>query len=166
MNYSVQYGQTIFDIVLATYGQLEYTLKLVQDNPFIESLDYDFDANPGAVISWDENFVIPAPPETDRNSDVSINEIAFIIATNGQSIYDLCLMTYGDLKYLYKLIQDNDIISPNDTNLSGKKITFNPTLIQDIGFYKHITNNNKVINTIENTKTGKAYNKSFNISFN
>lgn len=165
MEYSVQYGQTIYDIVLATYGRFEYTFKLIQENPFIDSLDYDFNANPGAVISWDNTFVIPPPPETNRDAEAANEVTAFIIATNGQSIYDLCLMTYGDLKYLYKLVQDNNILSLNDTNLSGKKITFNPTLIHDIGFYNFLAQKIKVINTIENTKTGKAYNKSFNISF-
>ena len=45
-----------------------------------------------------------------------------IIATAGQSIYDLCLMTYGDLKYVYKLIQDSNIVNLNEPTLSGKEI--------------------------------------------
>lgn len=88
-----------------------------------------------------------------------------IVATNGQSIYDLCLMTYGDLKYLTKLIQDNNIVSLNEGNLSGKTIIFNPNLINDIGFFNFLSNKKKVINTLDNTKTGKSYNQSFNISF-
>ncbi|MES2382597.1 MAG: hypothetical protein V4538_16230 [Bacteroidota bacterium] len=70
-----------------------------------------------------------------------------IVATEGQSIYDLCLMTYGDFKYLYKLMQDNNIIGPNDINLSGKKINFNPILISDIGFFNLIQQKKK-INTL------------------
>lgn len=165
MNYKVLYGQNIYDVAMATYGSSEYVYKLIQDNSFVTGVDYDFDANPGAVIVWDETLVIPTPPELDQNSDVDDVNTASVIATNGQSVYDLCLMTYGDLKYLYKLMQDNNIVGPNDTNLSGKKITFNPTLIVDIGFYNFLGVKKKVINTIENTKTGKAYNRSFNISF-
>ena len=45
-------------------------------------------------------------------------------ATYGQSIYDICLMTYGDFKYLYKLMLDNNIVGPNDTNLNGKVLVY------------------------------------------
>lgn len=165
MIYKVQYGQTIYDVILNTYGRFEYVLKLIAENPFIDSVDYDFDANPGAEISWDSTFIIPQPPEMDRNSTANSELSASIIATNGQSIYDLCLMTYGDLKYVYKLMTDNNIVSLNDTNLSGKKIIFNPTLKRDVVFYNFLLTKKKVINTLDNTKTGKSYNKSFNISF-
>jgi hypothetical protein len=162
--YKVQYGQTIYDIALATYGALEFVYKIIQDNSFIESLDYDFDVNTGAEIVWDETLAKPILP-TPVESNVSTT-IKTIIATNGQSIFDLCLMTYGDLKYVFKLMQDNDIVSINGDNLSGKIINFNPTLIEDLGFYNYLMNKHKTINTLEPTVSiGKAYNKSFNISF-
>ncbi len=148
MNYYVTYGQTIYDIVLATYKRFEYTYKLLQDNPFIDSVDYDFDANPGAVVSWDETFFIPPPEVFNLDAEDTEPDTAYITATEGQSVYDLVLMTYGDLKYTYKLLQDNNIVSLNNTNLSGKKIIFNPKLINDIGFYNHLINKKKVVNTI------------------
>ena len=76
-----------------------------------------------------------------------------IIATAGQSIYDLCLMTYGDLKYVYKLIQDSNIVNLNEPTLSGKEIIFDPTLVQDSLFYNALLRNGLVINTLsEETK--------------
>lgn len=165
MEYKVKYGQTIYDIAILTYGKVEYIYKLIKDNPFIDSLDYDFDANPGAVIYWDESLAIPKSNELNANADVTEKTLSTIIPVNGQSIFDICLMTYGDLKYLYTLLQDNNIVSLNDTNLIGKTIKFNPDLVQDIGVYNYLVQ--KPIATIENTNknTGKAYNKSYNISF-
>ncbi len=148
MNYYVTYGQTLYDILLATYGSSEYTLKLLKENPFIDSVNYDFDANPGAVISWDENFVIIAPPVLNISTVDEDSDTSYITARQGQSIYDLVLMTYGDLKYTIKLLKDNNIVSLNNTNLSGKKIIFNPKLINDIDFYNHLNNKNKIINTL------------------
>lgn len=148
MIYSVQYGQTVYDVVLATYGSLELTYKLIQDNPFIDSVNYDFDANPGAKIVWDETYSITPPPELNKDATASQSDLKYIIATNGQSIYDICLMTYGDLGYLYKLMADNNIISPNDTDINEKKINFNPNLIQDIGFYNLLSSKKIKINTL------------------
>jgi hypothetical protein len=71
-----------------------------------------------------------------------------IIATSGQSIYDLCLMTYGDLKYVYKLIQDSKIVSLNEPTLSGKEIIFDPMLVQDSLFYNALLRSGVVINTL------------------
>ena len=70
-----------------------------------------------------------------------------IIATAGQSIYDLCLMTYGDLKYVYKLIQDSNIVNSSEPTLSGKEIIFDPMLVQDALFYNALLRNGLVINT-------------------
>jgi hypothetical protein len=167
MEYAVKYGQTIFDIALKTYGSAEYVYKIIQENTFITGIDYDFDANPGALITWDETFVVSKPTELNTNATVNEVTTAYVTATNGQSIYDLCLMTYGDLKHLYRLMSENNIVGPNDTDLNGKKITFNPELIEDVAFYNHLKTNKKVINTIGDTSTasGKAYNSSFNISF-
>jgi hypothetical protein len=71
-----------------------------------------------------------------------------IIATAGQSIYDLCLMTYGDLKYVYKLIIDSNIVSLNESTLSGKEIIFDPMLVQDSLFYNALLRSGVVINTL------------------
>jgi len=167
MNYSVKYGQTIYDIALNTYGSSEYVYKLISENPFVTSIDYDFDENPGAVIVWDETFSPPPPPETDRSSDVVKVDEDFIVAEFGQSIYDICLMTYGNIELIYKLIQDNNIVSLNNTDLSGKKFIFTPSLTIDKGFFNYLVNNNKAIATVGvGDNGGKSYNDSFNISFN
>ncbi len=54
-----------------------------------------------------------------------------IQAVEGQSIYDICLQTYGSLDYLVKLLQDNNIASINVTPYSGQTFTWDETLATD-----------------------------------
>ena len=164
MIYKVQSGQTIFDIAIKTYGAIEYVYKLIEDNDFIESIDYDFDVNPNAEIYWDETYATPVAPELVLSDQATASNLQSITATNGQSLYDLCLMAYGDLTLMYKFLQENNI-SLNSNNINGKMFIFNTDLVSDKGFYNYLRNKSKVINTLDGTFSGKAYNKSFNISF-
>lgn len=65
----------------------------------------------------------------------------------GQSLFDVCLMTYGSLEYMYKLIQDNNIDSINENNLSQKEFTFDTSLINDSLLYSKNINTNTVYST-------------------
>jgi len=50
-------------------------------------------------------------------------------ALNNQTIYDVCLMTYGTLDQLFKLIQDNDFGSVNNYPLQGQAFAWEDTLV-------------------------------------
>jgi len=50
-------------------------------------------------------------------------------AIAGQSIYDVCLQTYGSLDFLFKLMQDNSIAGLNVDVLSGQKFVWDETLV-------------------------------------
>lgn len=52
-------------------------------------------------------------------------------AIAGQSIYDVCLQTYGSLDFLYKLIQDNDIAGVNVPVLSRQQFVWDDSLVLD-----------------------------------
>lgn len=52
-------------------------------------------------------------------------------AIAGQSIYDVCLQTYGTLDYLYKLMQDNNIAGVNISVLSGQQFVWDDSLVLD-----------------------------------
>ncbi len=49
----------------------------------------------------------------------------------GQSIFDVCLNTYGSFDYLLKLITDNNIPNINYTPYSGQQFTWDETLTAD-----------------------------------
>ncbi|MEI8111182.1 MAG: hypothetical protein WCH59_09355 [Chitinophagia bacterium] len=52
-------------------------------------------------------------------------------AIAGQSIYDVCLQTYGSLDYLYKLMQDNGILGIDQPVYSGMSFAWDDSLIVD-----------------------------------
>lgn len=90
-------------------------------------------------------------------------------AYHGQSIYDVCLQTYGDLKYLFtKLIPDNGFISLNMTDLGGRSFIFDTDFIKDNSVYNRNTNENIIYVTgFKVDQTGdNSFDNSFDISFN
>lgn len=54
-------------------------------------------------------------------------------AKAGQSIYDVCLQTYGSLDYLGKLMDDNGINGVDEDVLSGQVFEWDDQLIVDQG---------------------------------
>ncbi len=52
-------------------------------------------------------------------------------AVQGQSIFDVCLNTYGSLDFLYKLVQDNTFGSINNTPYSGQNFNYDTNYIVD-----------------------------------
>ena len=63
-------------------------------------------------------------------------------AKGGQSIYDVCLQTYGDLKYLFKLMLDNGISNLNQSDVANIVFIFDPNLIVDVSIYNSNFNQN------------------------
>lgn len=51
------------------------------------------------------------------------------IAVTGQSLYDVCLITYGSLDFLLKLANDNGITDLNNTALTGIAFSYDSSLI-------------------------------------
>lgn len=52
-------------------------------------------------------------------------------AIAGQSIYDVCLQTYGSLDYLYKLLQDNGIAGVDVPVTSRQQFVWDDSLVLD-----------------------------------
>lgn len=50
-------------------------------------------------------------------------------AINGQSIYDVCLQTYGSLDYLFKLMQDNAFAGLDEIVISGQEFVWDDSLV-------------------------------------
>jgi len=50
-------------------------------------------------------------------------------AVTGQSMYDICLITYGSMDYLVKLANDNTVQDLNNTALTGISFTYDNALV-------------------------------------
>ncbi len=139
--YKTLFGQNIFDVVLSTYADLNLTYKLIEDNG-IKSIDFDLDTTPALSIVYE---IIPKiPAEIKVKDPVPTSLIKILKAINGQSIFDIILMTYGSLDLSYKLIQDNGIDSVNIGSVDQILFSFDSTLIADNFVY--LKNINQSIN--------------------
>jgi len=68
-------------------------------------------------------------------------------AIAGQSLYDVCLQTYGDLAYLFKLMQDNGIAGLNNDVFSGQKFIWDESLVVDQQINSAFAANDKYYST-------------------
>ena len=165
-NLQVKNGQTIYDLLLITYGSLELTYKLIAENENITSIDFDFDSNPNEVVSWDKSYVVSIPGQLERSATIVENNTGTIESADRQTVYDLCLMTYGSIDTLYKLITDNSINTVDDTSLSGLLLTFDKTQVTDNIMLNYINKYGIVMCTGDSVDEVNSYNGSFNLSFN
>ena len=161
-------GSTVYDLCMKAYGSLNYLFKFIKDNPIITSLDYDLKTAPGQQFVYDPLFVINTPPDIKPRPPI-VNNIRSISAHSGQTIYDLCLMTYGNLGNIFKLIKENNIDNLNKVDLTGKVLTYDINFIQDRLYWKNLNNNNIVINTGGGNGSiltiGRAFSNGFSLAF-
>jgi len=83
-------------------------------------------------------------------------------ALANQNIYDICLMTYGTLDQLFKLIADNDFGSVNNYPYAGQQFTWDDTL----AFNQQSNQSNTAANVNYATQSGSTGAILFNIQSN
>lgn len=143
MQFGVREGQTIFDLSIKTYG-LDNIYKLIQENG-IESINATLVS--GQVITYDETFVIPSAPDVSPTQRAVVSSIKTFTGRENQSVYDLCLMAYGSLDNLYKLIQDSNIDNTNERSFYQKIVTYDENFTTDKIFYERVIKAGTIINT-------------------
>lgn len=124
--YASNYGESIFEVAVKTYGSSEYIFKLIEDNPSVfENLGSL--TITGQVIIWDDAYKISSAGLVA----VPVVNDAVIVGQWGQSLYDVCLQTYGSLNNLFVLMRDNEISNLNAQLLSQRVFTFDKRLVAD-----------------------------------
>lgn len=127
LDYKTKIGQTLFDVSNITlYGMDNIVLGLLKpsnksliNSLSIETLVYD------DSYTQDNTLQLELTPET-KSDTYSVK------GQDSQSIFDLCIMNYGNLDKMFTMIQDNtNIVSINDVDVSLKDITFNTKKLTD-----------------------------------
>lgn len=78
-------------------------------------------------------------------------------ARNGQSIYDVCLNTYGSYDYLIKLLQDNSFPNLNTYPYTGQQFLYDDALVKDDSVFLTTTINNVLYSTRANGLSSVFY---------
>lgn len=148
---NILYNQSIFDIANNIGYTIDNVYKLIKENPFITSIDYDFNANPGQIISYDGSFKVKKPQAIFQYASRVVSDTGALKAQNDQSLFDIALMSTG-IENVYKIIKDNNLSNINNTTLEGKIITFALKDVKDVGLY-----NRKLIITTGESKDATEY---------
>jgi hypothetical protein len=86
-------------------------------------------------------------PEVSVIEKEDESSIATINGLDGQSVFDIALMTYGTTEYLIKLLQDSNIDSINTASIYGNTFTYDKNLISDITQFNHRVKNGIIYGT-------------------
>jgi len=74
-------------------------------------------------------------PEISIQSSPAANTQGRFVSLTGQSIYDVCLQTYGTMELLVKLVLENNLVSTDAAIEAGKVFTFDKTKIKDTAIF-------------------------------
>lgn len=153
--------ESIYDLAIQTYG-LDFIYKLIQENN-LDSIEAVLVS--GEKISWDETFNVTPSATLSQAPAVTPNPILMITAREGQTLYDVGIMTYGNLDTFYTLLQDSKIDSAEVSNIRGKVFTFDSRLIENFQLYKKRLASGYIINTGETVDRDASFDDSFDDSF-
>jgi hypothetical protein len=156
--YKIQDGETIFDIVLATYGTLDYTYKLISENSlagdvfYLQSIDADLSTATKRTLRFDSAFEAQEDVYTTKEN-INPPDYSYLIQ-EGQSLFDVAIMVYGDVSKVIQIIQDHKrsisqlpIENVNQSVLAGIRITYDPSMVEDKVLVEYLRSNNLVVNT-------------------
>lgn len=135
-------GQSFFDLGINAHGNLDHVYEIVLGGS-LENLDSE-------IISGDVFVYTPiaiASPEIQSVTTSETSTIEYYFSNEGQSFFDVALMTHTNLDRITSLVLDSGFDSLNDVIVSGNKFTFDTTLISDNFFFNNLRQKNLVINT-------------------
>lgn len=156
-------GQTIFDLALFCYNDASLVYDLIAENPTITDIGMDLT---GLTLVYTPKKVVPY--EAKQNAK-TLNKVVTI--TSEQTLFDISLQYYGDISFVYDLIQNNTFLDnilsnsfnsntlilgneknyvnnyyyKNNIMIGTKQININSFLLQEDGFYLLQENNSKII---------------------
>ncbi len=131
---NILYNNDIFDLANKIGYSIDNVYKLILENPYITSIDFDLNENPGRILSYDETFKNNRPQILFQKPALNENPIKQIRGKEAQSLFDIALMTTG-IENLMLLAKNNNITNIDTSNLEGKLFNFNVSDVKDKGFY-------------------------------
>lgn len=127
-------GQTVYDLIQKVSAPLEDSIAI----GFANGLTFDSSNTPlgGTQFFVDNEFINTQPLNIVYSATTAASTISNLQAINSQSIYDVCLMTYGNLESITLLKKENLDVAP----VSGEIFSFDTTKISNFQFYYNVKN--------------------------
>lgn len=124
LDYKIKEGETIYDasnITLFGMDNIVQGLLIPSDLSFTSITGFQ-------TIYYDENYIQNSTVQLQLNVPKEIDTYT-VLSEENQSLYDVCLMNYGTLDEVVKLISDNsNLVSINDVNVSLRPINFSKSV--------------------------------------
>lgn len=149
----VLHDQTIYDIAVNVYGNIQGVFWLMQDNPTLIP-DLDTDLAPGTVLKIDvsrkkailTSKAIPTPALPTK--------YLYDKVTNGQTIYDRAMQDYGSVDAIFDVINNLVLSSLDDELFPGSVVRIETEKFRDIQAVSFFNDKNIRMNTHENIDFG------------
>ena len=153
---------TIFDACINSSVPIDSCMELLNNN------EYDLNTAIGSqTIDIDSSLIMVEVPAMIRAVDfVEENPNKTLVVKNGQSIFDIALMSHGAIDNLFLILQDNNFNSINDYLTPKMVINYNTNdivsrknkFVIDINGWVFNTSDPKII-------SGESYDESFDNSY-
>lgn len=117
-NYTIKYGESIYDVALKLYGDSSFALLLIAQNPELENLN---NSNiTGLTIQFEPIVVTAFKPvvttDTVPEKIVTIRE--------DQNLFDISLQEFGTIERVFDVISLSGIENINQTEIKGTSFKY------------------------------------------
>lgn len=147
-DYKIVENQNIYDVANILLGGFDNIyVGLIQPNDVISSINFDLNTIATKNIIYDDIYYSSSTLQLQLNI-ANTTSIVEKIGLENQSIYDVVLMNYGGLNNIYKFIQDNDLISINELNVSFKSVIFDKNVVENLSLTKSIKSKGYIFGTL------------------
>ena len=141
-NYTIQYNQTFFDLLIKTTGDFDNAYGLILSNSGLTNIE---SAPQGLTVNYVPPTTTPVPVSSAAVQVIQTS--AKYYSNNNQNVYDICNMTYGSLDLMYKLLQDSNFPDIETYPVPNNLFIFDPTKIVNNGTYNFIKSSNIIFTT-------------------
>jgi len=140
LSYKIPSYQSIFDALVTIEVPLESIVSVLKES----DLDFDSDLS-GETLTYEEAQV--SIPKGGQVAIVETPTTSTYLTNSAQNLFDVCLMTVGDLNKIISLIRSNDFDNINDYPDGVIEVNYNNSDITDSGFKLALKRSNINITT-------------------
>ncbi len=141
-NFKNSPGQSLIDVTVSQYGDMEAFFDLLVDNG-INDINADIDGSQSFLIDSSKKVVSKFKTEI---AAVQVIDNTKLIVADGQSLFDVTIQEYGDVEAFFDLLINNEIVDVNGFLKAGQELNINQNSVLN-PFKTYFKKNKKRVNT-------------------